>query len=262
MNIKENKMNININKSSSIPLYAQVEKKLRTLIKSGEIDNLQKPLTEKYLENLFDVSRNTIRRAIAGLAEDGLLISRRSSGIKLLKDASNVLGEKNVGLSFTENAMKRNQVPSAKLLEAKVIIPSKKISDLLNIGKKEEVFYCRRVRYVNGQPACIVNFYVPLKVAPGISADDFSETGPNQSIHYILENFYDIQISKSIESVKAIDISKKDGNILKLPEGSAVLFRKDVIYSTLSEIVGYDELTMTKDYEITGRIIKKRLKKY
>ncbi len=261
MSTKENKINISINKSSSIPLYVQVEKKLRTLIKSGEIENLKKPFTEKYLENLFDVSRNTIRRAIARLAEDGLLISRRSSGIKLLKDDSNVLGEKNVGLSFTENAMKKNQIPSAKLLEAKVIIPSKKISDLLNISKDEEVFYCRRVRFINKQPACIVDFYVSLKVAPGISADDFSETGPNQSIHYILENFYDIQISTSVESVEAITVPKRDAEILKIPENSSVLFRTDIIYSTVSEIIGYDELTMTKNYKITGRITKKRLYK-
>ena len=258
-NKEKNNIDISINKSNSAPLYIQVEKKLRSLIKSGEIKKLKTPLTEKYLEDQFDVSRNTIRRAISKLVEDGLIISRRAKGIRLLNDASRILSENASGLSITEVAIKKGQTPSAKLLTAKEIYPSKKVSKALGIVETEKVFYCRRLRLINKRPVCIVDFYLPMKLVPGISADDFSETGPNQSMHYVLEKLYDIKIARSLETIEARSISKEDAKLLKIPEGNAVVFKTDIVFSTLTEIIGYDEITHTDDYKITGRIIKERL---
>jgi len=104
-----------------------------------------------------------------------------------------------------------------------------------------------------------VDYYIPVKIVPGISADDFSETGPNQSVRYILEKFYDIKIAKDVETVEARSISKEDAKLLKIPEGTAVLFKSDIVFSTLSEIICYDEITHIDSYKITGRIIKERL---
>jgi len=160
---------------------------------------------------------------------------------------------------MTEVAIKKGQVPSAKLLVAKEVYPSKKVSKALGIAEKEKVFYCRRLRLIDEHPIYIVGFYLPMKIVPGISADVFSETGPNQSIHYILEKLYDIKIARSLETIEARSISEEDAKLLKIPEGTAVIFKSDIIFSTLSEIIGCDEITTTGNYKITGRIIKERL---
>ena len=94
-------------------------------------------------------------------------------------------------------------------------------------------------------------------MAPGISENDFSEDGPNQSVHYVLERFYDQQILKWVESVEAIAVSADDAIILQIPEGSPVVLRTDVIYSTEGKNIAYNQIIMTANYKITGLVYKK-----
>ncbi len=257
MDNMNDKLKINIDKTSSIPLYLQVEKELRSLIKSGSLKDLPRTITEKLLEEEFKVSRNTIRQAISKLVDEGLLIRRRARGISVVDDASKVMGETTDGLSFTEAAIKRGQKPTAKILISKEIPAPKDVREALSLGEGAKVFHSRRVRFLDGIPVSIANYYIPLEVAPGISEDDFSEDGPNQSVHYVLERFYDQQILKWVESVEAIAVSAEDAKILQIPEGSPVVLRTDVIYSTEGKNIAYNKIIMTANYRITGLVYKK-----
>lgn len=254
---KSEEIEFNIDKASSTPLYIQVESLLRRQISARYFENASQPITEQYLEKKLNVSRNTIRQAISKLVEEGLLVKKRALGICVVNDSSKIMGETINGLSFTEAAIKRGQIPKAKLLEAKTVTPPPQVLSMLSMGNEEKVFFSRRIRFLDGYPVSITNSYIPLKLAPLISKDDFSESGTNQSLHYVLERKHNLQILKWIESIEAINIKKKDSDILKIAIGSPVMLRKDVLYSTEGKIIAYNETVMTLKYKIEGLVFKK-----
>ncbi len=249
-----------IDKTSVVPLHVQVEILLRNLIKSGYFEKLQNPITEAFLQDQLNVSRNTIRHAVSKLVHEGLIVRRRAHGISLVKNASHIMGETINGLSFTEAAIKRGQVPSIKLLKTETVKAPDRISSVLFLKKGELTFYCKRVRFLDGNPVGITNTYVPIKLAPRISKNDFSETGMSQSLHFVLEKKHSLQILKWVESVEAVSITEEDAFILQVKASSPGILRNDILYSIGGKIIACDETLMTSNYQIRGLVyIKERL---
>ena len=64
----------------SQPLYQQVQRALRDAIQQRALGPDDALPAERDLASALGVSRITIRKAIAGLEQEGLLVSRRGSG--------------------------------------------------------------------------------------------------------------------------------------------------------------------------------------
>lgn len=248
---------IHIDRNSSIPLYVQVESLLRRLIAEGSFENDKQPITEKFLQEQLGVSRNTVRQAVARLCDQGLLTRERSRGIILVPGSFQIIGETVNGLSFTEAAIKKGQTPSAKLLHFECLEPPEEIALALHMKKNEQAFYSRRLRFIDDSPVSITNSYVPTQVAPTMSADDFSEHGPNQSIYYILERTYNFEILMWVENLEAVSIIGEEAKLLKIEEGLPGIFRKDVIFSKNQGIIAHNDSIMTHKYQIRGVVCKR-----
>ena len=72
-------------KSKGISLYYQVESQIREKIESGKWELGSRLPTEIELANYFGVSRTTIRQAVNGMVEAGMLIRRQGSGTYIAK---------------------------------------------------------------------------------------------------------------------------------------------------------------------------------
>lgn len=67
-------------KEKGISLYYQIEKYIRTKIESGEWPEGAKLPTESDISHYFNVSRTTVRQAINGMVESGMLVRKQGSG--------------------------------------------------------------------------------------------------------------------------------------------------------------------------------------
>jgi GntR family transcriptional regulator len=65
---------------SDTPLYEQLAAVLRERIRSGELKALDRVPPETTLEQEFEVSRDTVRRAIQQLRDEGLVFTVRRRG--------------------------------------------------------------------------------------------------------------------------------------------------------------------------------------
>jgi GntR family transcriptional regulator len=72
------KLEIAIDKTSFIPLHVQIECLLRDLIKGGYFEKLEIPITEKFLQEQLNVSRNTVQQTVSKLVDEGLIIMNKS----------------------------------------------------------------------------------------------------------------------------------------------------------------------------------------
>lgn len=69
-----------LDKYSDVPLYEQLAAILREMIRSGELKHLDPLPSETQLSQEYDLSRDTVRRAIGVLTEEGLAFTVRRRG--------------------------------------------------------------------------------------------------------------------------------------------------------------------------------------
>ena len=65
---------------NSAPLYLQLQQVIRDAIDGGILNHGDATPAERDLATEYEVSRITVRKAIGGLVEDGLLTRRRGAG--------------------------------------------------------------------------------------------------------------------------------------------------------------------------------------
>ena len=70
----------NVNKNISTPAYQQVRELILQQIKSGKIKPEEKIPSESQLCNIYNISRITVRQAVASLINDGLLHTAPGKG--------------------------------------------------------------------------------------------------------------------------------------------------------------------------------------
>jgi len=76
-------VNFEIDHNSPIPLYLQIEQKLRELITEDEYKKGKLLPNEVDLSRQLGISRNTLRQAINKLVMDGLLVRKKGKGTKV-----------------------------------------------------------------------------------------------------------------------------------------------------------------------------------
>ena len=100
--------------SSNLPLYQQLQRALRAAIDRRILDSDDALPAERDLAEEFGVSRITVRKAIDGLVNEGLLVRRQGSGTFVRGRV-----EKNFSMltSFSEDMRARGRNPRSEWLK-------------------------------------------------------------------------------------------------------------------------------------------------
>lgn len=244
-------MNINekvINKNSPIPLYFQLEEIIKEKIKLGFLIPGEPIPTEKKLEENYGISRTTIRQAINNLKRDGYLEVRRSQGtfVKPVQFDEPVFGIR----SYTEEAIKQGFSPGSSMLKFEKIKPAAEIREELKLEENEMAFKIKRLRFLNGKPTAIDTSYVPCKLVPKLSKDDFKESGYEQSLYYILEKKYGLLLNEAEEIIDATIINNEESLLLELEVNSPINLRIRIVYASSGTPICYMKSIYKNRYRV------------
>ncbi len=212
-----------------IPLYYQIVQIISEQIKSGELKPGDQILTEEKLQQKFDVSRATVRKAISELVYSGLLEKQYSKGTIV---AAPKIEEAMFGVhSFTTSTLNANKSLTTKILEFKEIFNNDYVNSKLGIGNTEPLMYIKRVRYIDNAPVCVEDWYAPSKYLDNFNKDLFSEEGIKQSSYHILQINYNIFIKSVHDVMSAVAIDdEEDAALLNSCIGMPVLLRQRISY--------------------------------
>ena len=237
-----------INKNSPIPLYFQLEEIIKEKIKFGLLVPGDSIPTEKKLEENYGISRTTIRQAINNLKRDGYLEVRRSKGtfVKFTQFDEPVLGIR----SYTEEAVKQGFSPGSNILKFEKIKPVVEIREELKLDENDLVFKIKRLRFLNGKPTAIDTSYVPSKLVPKLAKDDFKESGYEQSLYYILEKKYGLELSEAEEIIDATTINNEESLLLELEVNSPINLRIRVVFLSNGTPVCYMKSIYKNRYRV------------
>ena len=225
-------MPFEIDHTSPIPLHAQIEEKLRNLLKQPEYQEGKLLPKEVELAKLLGISRNTIRQATNKLVYEGLLIRKKGVGTKVAeKSVSTKLSS---WLSFTQE-MNEKGIPFKNYnINVEWVKAGKIIGNFFSISPTKNILKMSRLRGLDDGP--IVYFISYFHPRVGLSgSEDFT-----QPLYKILEEKYATRVAVSKEEISAIAAENWIAEKLNVPIESPILFRKRLVHDPGDRPVEYN----------------------
>lgn len=214
-----------IDRSSYIPLHAQVQDALKESINHGSMRPGDQIPSEPELCRLFEVSRTVIRQALRSLEYEGLIVRHKGKGT--------FVAEPKIGESlfqeltgFYQDMSRKGHPPTSKVLKQAVIPASRKIAAFLQLEPETPVICIDRVRYVSGEPIVLVTTYLPQALCPELVEIDLT----HQSLYAYLEQRYGLIIVRGRRILEAVVANDYEAGLLSIAEGSPLISLDSISY--------------------------------
>lgn len=147
-----------IDRTSPVPLYHQLAQQLTAAIEGGTLQPGDPFENEVALAARLDISRPTVRRAIAELVSRGLLVRRRGVGTTV---ANQVIHRRDELSSLYDDLVRRGDKPTSEVLEVDRARTNPVAALAMGLGEETPLFYIRRRRLAGRTPTAILNNYLP-----------------------------------------------------------------------------------------------------
>src|SRR4051812_29063722 len=152
---------VEVDRTSSVPLYFQVASRLQELIENGQIGVGSRIENEVDLAERLGVSRPTTRRAIQYLVDRGMLVRKRGVGTQVVHPKV----RRPVPLSsLYDDLTAAARYPRTEVLDLPVVPASDVIAAALQVPPGTEVTWIERLRYADDEPLALMHNAIPVKL--------------------------------------------------------------------------------------------------
>lgn len=167
---------------------------------------------ERDLAEAIDISRTSVRKAIASLVADGVLIRRHGARTAVAERVEKPLSALT---SFSDDMRSRGIEPGMIWISREVAAASPAEIMALNLSVGARVCRLKRVRTGDGQPMAIEHAVLPIDIL----ADPWEVTG---SLYEVLARHGALPV-RALQRLRAAIASAEDGALLQLEPGAPLL---------------------------------------
>jgi len=201
-----------LDEASTLPLYQQLQRKLRLAIENRVLGADDALPPERDLAEELNVSRITVRKAIDGLVDEGLLIRKQGSGTFVTNRV-----EKNFAklTSFSEDMRARGRKPRSVWLDraAGTVTPGESLT--LRSSPGTPVYRFSRIRYADDAPMAIEYATVLADCLPSVESVE-------TSLYEALERTGNRPV-RALQRLRAVLLTAEQAQLLKAQEKDAGL---------------------------------------
>jgi GntR family transcriptional regulator len=226
-----------------IPRYHQLANILRERIDRAELAALQPIPSERQLEEIYSVSRTTIRQAIDLLVRQGYLYREHGRGTfvspqKLQKGISELT-------SFTEDMRQRGIIPGQKILEIGFIHPPEDVRRHLELPPDcPPVLRIERLRLGDGVPMGLQTSFYILPEGQTITREELEAYG---SIYVLLQEKYHLIPTEADETLEVTLATPHEATLLQIKPGSPLLLSERTTYSQFRHVFEFVKILYRGD---------------
>ncbi len=202
-----------VDRSSPLPLWAQVEVDLRRRIDSGEFT--ERFPTDEELVDSYGVSRHTAREAVRRLVAEGVVVRERGRGTVL---ADGHVEQPLDAMYSLFEAVEAGGIEQTSELLAMGEAANAEASDLLERPRDEPLVLLERLRRAGGEPLAVDRVWLPEEVGRPLMGVDWSRT----SLYEQLTEAGTGRPDRGWERVRAVTPSADDAERLGLDGPEAV----------------------------------------
>ena len=213
--LKDNE-SIYLDNTIAVPLYRQLEERLRAEIESGHWPAGSRRPTENELVARSQVSRVTVRKALAELSACGYLERKSGKGTfvaekKIQRPISGVL-------SFTEMCKVLGFTAGAKTVKLSIEEPTPKDVQQLQISENSQILVLERIRYADGKAVVLERSRL---------TEDFfflmHEDMQDASMYDIMKKRKNIQFTKSTKVLDIVYATSQEARFLNITKNYPLL---------------------------------------
>ena len=194
------------------PLWVRVRRDLETRLLRGEFD--ERFPTDRELTEEYDVSRHTIREAVRGLQEEGLITRHRGAGsFRAPRSFHQPVGS--IYSLF-------RSIEEAGVDQTSIVVEQRKVVDadaakILDLEADAPLFHLERIRLAGGRPLAVDSVHIPWDIAAPLMDADFTHT----ALYDELAERCGVIPARGSEDVAPVGLDRHTADRLGLDPGDA-----------------------------------------
>jgi len=242
-------------RDKAIPLYYQLETILRKKILSGDFVPDTPMPSEDALAEEYEVSRITVRQALASLEQDGLVLRQRGKGTFVSETAGKFELPRFTG--SIEDLVMMGIRTTTEVKDFSWIDPPENIREKLQIDKGK-VLRIEKIRSIENSPFSHVFNYLPPEIGKRLPGDLVKD----KPMLMILEDELGIRAIEADQSVEATIADAEIASLMDIRVGDPLLKAERTVYDVKHNPVEYVSVLYRADkYTFTMKLKRKRTDK-
>jgi len=223
-----------IDRDSQQKLYVQMYSIIREKIERKEWAPGSQIPTEDELCEIHDVSKATVRMAIAELVRAGYLRKQQGKGTFVspyLPDLGVTMKTK-----LTEDMFGKGVTASKEILMRGTKQPPEDVR--AHLKSSGEVYYVLCKRVVNGEPAYLEETFIPLHIVPDIDDVELCQ----MPLYDLVQQKGVKKINKVIQTIEIAEMTSDTAAILRSNSGSSMLLLHRLLVGADGSTLAYTRL--------------------
>lgn len=222
--------------------YERIANDLRDGVLSGRLEAGTQLPSENELAAQYSVGRPTVRRALAVLRAEGLIVTNQGRGafvrprgqVGITVTGSNYRRHRSAGLpGFNAQALEQGQRARQEIREVVRIPAPAEVAMRLDIDADADVIVRRRVFWLEEQPAAITDSYYPASLASGTPLERPGRI--KGGAHAVIEDpagAIGRHIARSVDEIAGRMPTPDEARLLRLPPGVPVFRVLRTVYDS------------------------------
>lgn len=224
------------------PKYYQLASILREQIEQGKLAEHETIPSERSLEEIYSVSRTTIRQAIDLLVRQGFLYREHGRGTfvspqKLQKGISELT-------SFSEDMRRRGLEPGQKILDFSMLPAPENVRRHLELPEGGEVLRIERLRLGDGVPMGLQTSFIALPPGQTVTREEVEQIG---SIYRLLQEKFHLIPTEADETLEVTMATPQEAALLQISAGSPLLLSERTTYSQVRRAIEFVKILYRGD---------------
>lgn len=187
-------------------IYDKIHKKLKCRIEDGTYEYQSLLPSEHTLIEEFSCSRNTVRRAIRQLADEGYVQSIHGKGVRIIYQPYEQSEFMLSGIESLKEAVARNKKEyQTKVICFAELTVDERISRKTTFPAGTEIYYLQRVRYIDGQALIIDHNYFRRDIVKNLTPEIAEKSVYEYLEHVLGENIVTTKRKMTVERITEID---------------------------------------------------------
>ena len=233
-------------------IYEQLVDWMRGKIASEEWPENYQLQAEEDLAAAIGISRGTVRKAIAQLIDEDLLVRIHGRGTFVSSGiVEQPLAEQLI--TFSEDLILRGIRFETQVLDQRLMEPDPRVAAALRIENTEPVLFIKRVRVVEEEPVIVLDNYVCQSICPGIEDVDFTR----MRLFETLEDKFNITLAGGRRTFEARLADEQVSNLLRLRVGDPIMYMDQVTSMRDGRPIEFSNLWLRADrYRISANLTR------
>ncbi len=211
-----------LGRGAATPLYLRLQEEIKSAIASGDLKPLAALPAEREIAAALNISRVTVRKALSGLVNEGLLEQRQGSGTFVSRRPPTVEQPLSRLTSFSEDMRQRGLATTSRWLDRGVSVTSTREAIHLALSPQDRVSRLRRLRFADGVPMAIERATIPQRYLADPHAVETSL--------YAMLGELGFKPVRALQRLSAANLGRDEAGLLEVPAGSAALSIERVSY--------------------------------